>query len=184
MTKEPEELRSGSSDVREPVAKEPKTGEDFVSPSHPRTSQRRLIDLLGEVAEVHRKLSEFYGRLGKQAERPKAKLLLEFMQQHERSVQECIQEFEEESDNEALQAWFKYTPDIEPERWIGEVEFRPDMTDDEIAAIVARIDDMLMEAFDQLADRAVPERLRDAVEAFAQIEQRAKIRALRATEAE
>ena len=169
-------------DYHQPLAQEPHSHHESVSPGHPRASYQRFMDLLRDVAEVHAKLSAFYGRLGVQAERPKSKILLEFMRDHEQSVRRCIEEFEAESDSEALEAWFQYAPAMEPDRWIEEIEFRPDMSDEDVAEIIAHIDNMLTDAFEQLADRARPARLREALESFAQLEQRAKIRALRATE--
>jgi hypothetical protein len=167
---------------QQPAESEAVSKRESAAPSHPRASQRRFIDLLREAAQVHAKLSEFYGRLIKRAQRPKARLLLEFMQEHERTIQACIREFENNSNSEALQAWFKYTPEIDPDTWTSGLEFKSDMTEDDIAALIARMDDQLMSAFEEIANRTVPENVREAVENFLDLEQRAKVRALRATE--
>jgi hypothetical protein len=151
------------------------------APSHPRASQRRLIDLLREASGVHEKLSGFYSRMTDRVRRPKARLLLEYLSEHERYIQTCIREFEQNSDNAALQAWFKYTPTIAVEDWMDDVSIHPDMSEEEIATIVAQMDDALLRAFEEVSERAVPENVREAVENYLEMEKREKIRALRAT---
>lgn len=165
-----------SSPTPETASKSPAT------PSHERKAQKQFIDILRAVRDVHRKLSEFYAQHKYKADDPKVRLALDYMSEHEQYVTECIEAFERDAEDVVLQSWFKYSPNIEPQEWLDQVEFRPEMSADDVAELVASLDEKLLQVYRELSEQAVPEQLQEAVQNLLELEKREEIRAARSTE--
>lgn len=147
------------------------------TPSHDRKSQKLFIDILRAIENFHSALTDYYARHKAMAEQPRAQLLLAYMAEHEKHVAECIKAYEEQADDVVLRSWFKYTPSIDPEAWLQEIEWRADMTEDEVLGIVVRLDEMMQQVYRELANQAVPDQLQEAVQNLLELEKREEIRA-------
>ncbi|MCC6145184.1 MAG: hypothetical protein IT368_15360, partial [Candidatus Hydrogenedentes bacterium] len=72
----------------------------------------RIIDIIRRAEQFHRDLARYYQRLGDHARSAEVKQALDFMSQHERSMQKIIQEYEKETPENVAETWVKSVPHI------------------------------------------------------------------------
>ena len=127
---------------------------------------REIFDL---SRGFHQRLSEYYGRLASQAERQRAKMLLDYLSRHEANLQSCLERYEAEASNRILGVWCQYVPEAFSFDHLNASLANPAITVDEVTSLVLRLDDALIEFYRDLADNAESAEVRELFESLLQL---------------
>lgn len=68
---------------------------------------KRLADILNQVGDLHRLLSERYAELSAEAAHEDVKLLLAHLCRIEQYMEHCLQEYQRGADKVVLESWFR-----------------------------------------------------------------------------
>jgi hypothetical protein len=143
---------------------------------------KRMIDFVRKAERFHRDLSEFYSERSLDEERDDVKLLLEFMSRHESAIEKCLKEYEKDANKNVLETWFKSSPDFSTMPKVAELEFRPDMTWEEVVDLAMKLDEALMGMYEVLIrNTANSGPLQDALQDLLEIERRKEAQFMRNT---
>jgi hypothetical protein len=119
-------------------------------------------DVMKRVRTFHHQLSELYHQMSETTEKPRMKLLLDYMSRHETALEECVQGFERLAGREVLDAWFQFTPHAVPPAPPCEgLELGAECSVGDIVRIALEFDACLLKYYQQLVDEAPSEALRD-----------------------
>jgi len=132
-------------------------------------SFKQVRDIFALSRGFHRRLSEYYARLANHADRQRAKMLLDYLSRHEANLQSCLERYEADASNRLLDAWCQYVPEAFSFEHLGNCLTNPEITVDEVASLVLRLDDALIEFYRDLADNAESPEVRELFENLLQL---------------
>lgn len=159
------------------------TSKDDFPPREFRQIQRaRVIDILDELKCLHERLSDHYGEMGDEARDQRASLLLKYLQSHEQYVRNAVEQYERDADETILQSWFRYAQNIPVDQLVERARVDPNVSPDQIAAVVADVFDFLVGALETIAITSHVPEVQEALENLRDLEQQAKVRALRSAD--
>jgi rubrerythrin len=104
-------------------------------------------DILDYVRGFHKRLSDFYHQLSDEVEKPRVKMLLDYMSLHEKHFQEDLAAYEEGAPRKVMDTWFQGTPDRSILELYEDIQIRPDMSLNEVVRLAFEVDDSLIEFF-------------------------------------
>lgn len=134
----------------------------------------QVRDILNVAVEFHRRLKDFYRRLGEQTDRDRIQILLDHMSRHEEDFEQAMAKYNQERSKELLDTWMQYTPDQrsldvpEPET------LRADMTVDEVVATALDLDEKLVRFYSEAAHLAKTPEVKHLFEELTQQQQDAQ----------
>lgn len=145
-----------------------------------RQIQRVTVEeLLEELEQLHERLAEVYRQAGNNALDERAALLLQYLEGHERWVRETLEDFEANASQQILQAWSRYARNVPVDQLIERTQIDPSATADEITRVTSEMSDFLIGALESIAESAAAPQVEDALRHLRDVEERAKIEALR-----
>lgn len=139
----------------------------------------RTIDILERARHFHRQLGQFYDDLAHEGQRENVRMLLEYLCAHEKYLDQCLAEYERSASKPILETWFKYVPDKATCRDFAELDFRSDMSVEEVVNLALRMDACLMSLYEQLAVRSLSPELQAALQDLLDLERQEEARVLR-----
>lgn len=139
----------------------------------------RVLDLLEEVRQLHQRLAAYYHEVGEQARDEHTALLLHYLETHEKLVQNTMDEYEHDASQSVLQSWVRYAQNIPVDQLVERARLSPDARPEEVAGVTAEISDFLIGAFESIAKKSAVPEVEEALLNLRDVEERAKIRALR-----
>ena len=107
----------------------------------------QVRDVLDYVRAFHQRLSDFYHQLSDEAEKPRVKMLLDYMSMHEKHLQEDLATYEESAPRKVMDTWCQGTPDRSILEAYEGIPFKPDMSLYEVVSLAFKVDDSLIEFF-------------------------------------
>ena len=132
-------------------------------------------DVLEHAREFHQKLGVFYEDLKDSASKERTRALLGYMSRHEKYLDDCLAQYEEQVSDNVLDTYFKYESESDGLSAIAEFEIRPEMEVGEVVAIAMHFDDCLIEFYREMAQRALSEKVREVFENLLVMEQHEQI---------
>jgi tagatose-1,6-bisphosphate aldolase len=115
----------------------------------------RIIDILHRAEQFHRDLARYYQRLGDHSQSADVKRALEFMSQHEQSMQKIVQEYEKETPENVGETWVKSIPHITELQCVDRAELPDDVSVDDVIEIAMQWRKLLLDLYSSLADRSI-----------------------------
>ncbi len=119
-------------------------------------------DLLERAEQTHRRLSEFYGKMAQIVNRPRPRMLLDYLTQHEDRFADSLWAYCRKGSTKILETWFQYTPEDHLHEALASVRIHPEMSIDDIVAAAMRLDDCLVTFYEQAMDCAMSREVADA----------------------
>ena len=132
-------------------------------------------DVLEHAREFHQKLSVFYEDLKESASKERTRALLDYMSRHEKYLDDCLAQYEEQVSNNVLDTYFKYGSESTKMTAISDFEIKPDMDVDDVVAAAMHFDACLIEFYREMAQRALSEKVREVFENLLVMEQHEQI---------
>ncbi len=111
-------------------------------------------DIIGLARQFHREVSDFYECLSNQASKGRVKLLLQYMSRHEKHLEECLAEYEQDASDRILETWFQYAPATTPVENLETVQLESEMSIDDVVKVGLRLDECLINLYREMADNA------------------------------
>lgn len=114
----------------------------------------QVRDVLNAAADFHRDLRAFYGRLAKQEDQQRVRMLLDYMSRHEKDFEKALAQYDQEGAGKLLDTWMHYTPEERALNVPQPESLRDDMTVDEAVDTAVRLDKELVQFYSQAAKLA------------------------------
>ena len=132
-------------------------------------------DVLEHAREFHQRLSVFYEELKDSASKERTRALLDYMSRHEKYLDDCLAQYEEQVSDNVLDTYFKYGSESTKMTAISEFEIKPEMDVDDVMAAAMHFDACLIEFYREMAQRALSEKVREVFENLLVMEQHEQI---------
>ena len=132
-------------------------------------------DVLNHTREFHQKLSVFYEELKESASKERTRALLNYMSRHEKYLDDCLAQFEEQVSDNVLDTYFKYGSESTKMTAITEFEIKPDMDVEDVMSAAMHFDGCLIEFYREMAQRSLSENVREVFENLLVMEQHEQI---------
>jgi len=132
-------------------------------------------DVLEHAREFHQKLGIFYEGLKESASKERTRALLDYMSRHEKYLDDCLSQYEEQVSDNVLDTYFKYGSESTKMTAIADFEIKPDMDVDDVVAAAMHFDACLIAFYREMAQRALSETVREIFENLLVMEQHEQI---------
>ncbi len=132
-------------------------------------------DVLKHARKFHQKLGVFYEDLKESASRERVRTLLDYMSRHEKHLDACLAEYEEQVSDNVLDTYFKYGSESTELTAIADFEIEPDMGVDDVVAAAMHFDACLVAFYREMAQRALSEKVREVFQNLLEMEQHEQI---------
>ncbi len=136
-------------------------------------ANEQVKDVLDSTRAVHERAQIYFEHLAERSAQPRAKLLLDYLSNHEQQLAHAISAFEAEADEATLRTWVNSTSAVthlvETLNW-DEVNKQSASCDD-LTALALDIDNRVIEVYEDLAGRAEPAWLQEVFRSLLQMEQ-------------
>jgi len=132
-------------------------------------------DVLNHAREFHQKLSVFYEELKGSASKERTRALLNYMSRHEKYLDDCLAQFEEQVSDNVLDTYFKYASESTEMTAITEFDIKPDMDEKDVMAAAMHFDGCLIAFYKEMAERSLSEKVREIFENLLVMEQHEQI---------
>lgn len=125
-------------------------------------SSEQARGLIEHARVFHRELEVFYHRLENIVQKERVKMLLEYLEEHERRMGERLRVMETQLSRPVLDTWFKFSAEPHAEHLVASFKARPDMSSSEVICLALDLDEYLLKMFKEAAVRAPDEQVREA----------------------
>jgi len=122
---------------------------------------KSVRELLDQAKRFHHSLSELYGSVAEESLQARVKMLLAYMSRHERYLERCLADYEEETSKKLLDHWFQFPADAPLCESIVQHELKPGMPFEEVVRLVLKLDDGLVRFYRQVAEETVGEEVKE-----------------------
>lgn len=70
---------------------------------------KQIKEIIEHARSFHRLIADYYHQLGEQTERERMKMLLQYLEQHERTAEKALADYETDASQKMLKSWSKYS---------------------------------------------------------------------------
>ncbi len=109
-------------------------------------------DILDRMRNFHTKVSEYYHQLYCIADKERVKLLLDYMSRHEKHIEKCISEYENDASKDILDTWFMAAPASTHRECFEDSDLNHDMSIDDILTVAMCLNDCLINVFKRIIE--------------------------------
>jgi len=123
-----------------------------------------IEDIFNRIRRFHKELSDFYQKLNDTAQQERVKMLLDYLQQHEKNLEESLASYQTEVSNNILKTWFKFhIPDELHDTCCKQlsIENKLNASTDEIVALALKLDDCLINLCSMIIEKTDIPEIRD-----------------------
>jgi rubrerythrin len=138
-------------------------------------------DVLDHAREFHTQLSDFYTLLSGKSEKQRVKLLLDYMSEHEKYLEEILSRYEEEVSKKILNTWFQYSPPKELLDTCREVSIKKtdDLTVDDVIEIAVKLNQCLIDLYKEMIKNSETNLIREVFTNLMEMEKRQELEVVR-----
>lgn len=129
-------------------------------------------DILDKIKLFHKMIGDLYEEISNETERPRVKMMMDYLVDHEKELGDSINEFEKSSSTDILNFNFKYTPDTSLDHFFEGIDFSPSMSLSDVLNIVLDFNDRLIVIYEQLAAEAESKDVTELFKSLAKMEER------------
>ena len=117
--------------------------------------------VLQRARGFHHQLAALYQEMSDLTDKPRIKLLLDYMSRHEAGLEDALRGYETLAEPRVMDAWFQFTPGSVPEQPCAKFEITPGMSVGEVVRMALAFDNCLLAYYQQLVEEAPSDELRD-----------------------
>ncbi|MCK4565573.1 MAG: hypothetical protein KAU94_12960 [Verrucomicrobia bacterium] len=132
-------------------------------------------DVLEHAREFHQKLRVFYEELKESASKERTRALLDYMSRHEKYLDDCLVQYEEQVSDNVLDTYFKFGSEATQIAEICEFTIKPEMEVDDVMAVAMHFDACLIKFYREMAQRSLSDKVREVFENLLVMEQHEQI---------
>lgn len=131
---------------------------------------KTIKDIIDFSRHLHAALSRQYAELEQLATSERAQLMLDYLNRHEQHLAEALKDYEVGAAKGIMDTWLQYTPELDAHQVLERVR---DMDINNVEVVVATAlatDEYLREIYEEVAQRADLDDLRELARSLQQIE--------------
>jgi len=138
-------------------------------------------DVLDHAREFHTQLSEFYTLLSRKSEKQRVKLLLDYMSEHEKYLEETLARYEEEVSGKILNTWSQYPPPKEILETCREISITKtdDLTVDDVIEMAVKLNQCLIDLYKEMIKNSETDQMREIFTNLMEMEKRQELELVR-----
>lgn len=136
-------------------------------------------DVVEHSRQLHHQISDFYHDLGEAASQIRVKMLLEYLERHERQFEDMLKRFEEDKSQKIWDEWFQYAPDNDLNELLSELNVSDDMSTDDVVLIALKLDDYFIELYKDMVQNSASSDVKAVFQNLVELEEKEKIRTAR-----
>jgi rubrerythrin len=142
---------------------------------------KTIKDILNYAREFHTQLREFYSLLSSRSEKQRIKLLLDYMSQHEKYLEETLSRYIEKVSEQVLNNWFQYPP---PQEIITNydkknIEKNENLTVDDVIEMAVKLDQLLLDLYNEIIKHSETDEMREVFTNLMEMEKRQELELVR-----
>lgn len=131
----------------------------------------QVRNMLDQVRDFHEKLSEYYDQLSKESEQQRIKMLLDHMSKHEHDLSEGLGAYEESATKNVMDTYVDCDHCNQILATCEQTPIAPETSVEGVIKAAIDIDNCLMRFFQEVADYAETERVRDVFRNLVEMEE-------------
>ncbi len=131
---------------------------------------KRIRDVLERAKQFHQKLRDHYHGIERLSQDERIRLLLDYMQRHERNIERALKGYTQEAAEGVLDTWLPFVPDNVLDRVFRTIELRPEMTPAEIIGCALELDRALVELYEVCARESSATRVQELFDCLLEME--------------
>ena len=132
-------------------------------------------DVLKQARKFHHKLSEFYEDLKDSTEKERTRALLDYLSRHEKYLEDCLEEFQQDVSRNVLDSYFQYGSDASNLSGISEFVIKDEMSVEDVVAAAMYFDACLIKFYREIAQKARSDKVREVFENLLVMEEHEQI---------
>jgi rubrerythrin len=116
-------------------------------------------------------LEDVYERLEDESQDERARLLLDYLREHEENFKNVLRRYSQEEHSGVLDTWIQYDPEEDLRRALEESEMRPGMSLDELLAQAQRFNQAVISFYREALAQTNAPRVRELFESLLAMEE-------------
>lgn len=131
---------------------------------------KTIKDIIDFSRHLHQALAQQYAELEQLATSERAQLMLDYLNRHEQHLAEALKDYEAGAAGGIMETWLQYAPELDAHELLEQVR---DMDINNVEVVVATAlatDEYLRRIYEEVAQRADLDALRQVARSFQQIE--------------
>jgi len=138
-------------------------------------------DVLDHARKFHTKLGDFYNLLSSKSEKQRVKLLLDYMSEHEKYLEETLCRYEEEVSKKILNTWFRYSPPKELLEICRGVSLNriDELSVDDVIEMAVKLNQCLIDFYKEMSKNSKTDLIREAFTNLMEMEKRQELELVR-----
>jgi len=143
-------------------------------------SYSTVKDIIEYSRKLHQHARNLFEQLRDQTQKERVDMMCHLLAEHENTMADSLIRIEEELQQKVLTEWHQFEPGSISEALAERVNIHPDMSVDELVKIALRIDDYLIDLYNQMLSESTSDESRVLFQSLVQLEQSEKMRTVRA----
>ena len=131
----------------------------------------KIKSIIDHAREFHRMIAEYYHTQSDLADIPRVKMLLEYLEHHERSIEKILSDYEPDAAQKLLKIWSKYSPCEQKLEELRKMLNNPATNEEEIVRQAIVMDDCLLDLYRQLAKQTDNSSVKEILENMLSLEE-------------
>lgn len=139
----------------------------------------QVKDVIEYSQEIHIKLADFYDQLSEKHQLSHIKMLLDYLQRHERNLADSLSQYEKDAAQQMMNTWLQYAPTTNVKDKIKYFPIHSDMTLQEVIDIALDLDNALVELYRDVKEHVEIPELKELFQNLIDMEDHEKKRMVR-----
>jgi len=140
---------------------------------------KTVKDVVDHSRRLHQQISQLYSEMGQQQPQEKVKMLLDYLQRHEKHLEDALCQFEKDKSQKVLDSWFQYAPDQDLTEVLASIEIKENMSTDEVIGMALKLDDYFIELYENMVESSRSSDAKSVFQNLLDMEKQEKIRTAR-----
>lgn len=141
---------------------------------------RQIREILDWIQAFHERLSIEYETMSQGQVRERVALLLQYLAEHQRRLQNAIKNFGDTASSEVLNTWHDHFPELDLPETLDELKHHLAVIDTEdVIQLAVKFHDVLICLFEEIRNTASTDEVRDVFDSLVQMERREQERMVR-----
>ncbi|MFP5415093.1 MAG: hypothetical protein ACLGG1_08800 [Gammaproteobacteria bacterium] len=140
---------------------------------------KTIKDIIDFSRHLHTELARQYAELEQLATSERAQLMLDYLNRHEQHLAEALKDYEAGAARGIMDAWLQYTPELDAHQVLERIRDMDINNVEEVVATALATDEYLREIYEEVAQRADLDEIREVARSLRQIESNEQYRLAR-----
>lgn len=132
-------------------------------------------NVLSILADFHRHLANMFRLSGEHQSGERARLLLNYLSDHQAKRAAALEDFRKDAAPSLMKNWFQIPFPEAPQTFLDGLDLSGEVGEDEIHAVVSRVDDFMSRLLNYVKSRAETTNVRELFEDLLSIEERERV---------